>query len=175
MEIDFIRPLLAAGVAALVTYALSRAARPDARTHEGWHFVEYGRGYKLVAGAFVPLCAFVTFAALQAAEDQRGIAAIVTVVFWAATLVLIAEVFFTRVMYNENEVRAKSAFKRERIMAWDDIALIGYEPRRQSYYLESAEGRKLWISPFFDGTRALIQAAVKKLGITPENTPPDAP
>ncbi len=163
MPIDWLRPLIAGIVAALVVGMLTRSISSHARERDGWRIVGYGRGYRLLAALFVPFCVFVTFAALQAREDQRALAAIVTTAFWAATVILFVEVYFTEIRYNTAEVRVKSVFKRERIVAWDDISGLGHAPRRQSYFLETRNGQTIWVSPLFDGTESLLREAVRQL------------
>lgn len=163
MPLDWLRPLIAGLVAMIVVGLLTRSISQKPREREGWHIVGYGRGYRLLAVLFVPFCAFVTFTAIQASDDQRAIAAIVTTAFWAATVMLFAEVYFTEIRYNAAEIRVKSVFKRERIIAWDDIMGLGHAPRRQSYFLETRSGQNIWVSPLFDGTETLLREAARQL------------
>jgi len=163
MPLDWFRPLIAGLVAVVVVGLLTRTIARQPHEQEGWHVVGYGRGYRLLAALFVPFCVFVTFAALQASDTQRAIAAIVTTAFWAATVILFVEVYFTEIRYNMTEIRVKSVFKPVRVVAWDDIMGLGRFPRRQSYFLETRSGQNIWVSPLYNGAEALLKEAARQI------------
>jgi hypothetical protein len=156
-------PVISGLVAALVVYLLSNAVKgePEQRGSRNW--VEYGVGYKSLSLAFFPASAFVTYAALQASPDQKTLALIIAALFWAATLYLAYEFFFVHLSYNDEFVYHRTPLRGQRRIPWNAVNDVRYSAATQSFTLKTYGYGDVSISPYTNGSKALVQRARARL------------
>jgi hypothetical protein len=150
-------PILSGLVAGLVVYLLSKTVRSDPQSRENRYWVEYGPGYKILAGVFFPLSAFVTYAALQASPDQTMLALVIAGCFWLGTLYLAYEFFFVHLSYDDEFIYHQTPLRRARKIPWRAVKHMRYSPLTQAFSLITDGYGRVTISPMADGSRALIE------------------
>lgn len=154
---DVWRPVLSGLVGALVVYLLFRLARPVARTQGDRKILEYGRGLKLLAVFFVPVSAFVAYAAAHAGPSQALMAALVALFFVLATLYLLYEAFFVKLGYDQRFIYHYTPLRGERTVPWESVTEAGYSPLCQAHFLATRTQGKIWFSPWLNGFTEFVE------------------
>ncbi len=154
-------PLLSGLVAAGVVYLLSATVRRESRQHQGRHWVEYGRGSRLLAAIAFPFSAFVTYAALQSSPDQRILALTIAALFWLGTLYLAYEFFFVHLSYDEQFIYHQSLLRGRRQIPWESVTSISYSPLTQAFTIKTADDGTVSVSPMANGSQAFVERVSK--------------
>jgi hypothetical protein len=158
-------PVISGLVAALVVYVLSRFVRREPNRRGSRHWVEYGAAYKLLSAAFFPLSAFVTYAALQASPDQKTIAGLIAIGFWIGTMYLAYEFFFVNLSYDDDFIYHQTPLRGQREIPWNSLNDVRYSPTMQSFTLVTDGYGNISVSPFANGSQALIERVSKQIEI----------
>jgi hypothetical protein len=153
-----IRPVLAGLVAGVVVYLLSRTARETPRQQFGRNWVEYSTGYKFLSGAFFPLSAFVTYGATQASPDQKTLAGLIALAFWAGTLYLAYEICFVSLSYDDTFIYHQSPLRGSRKIPMNAVTDMQYSPLTQAFRLITDSHGDISVSPMANGAKALLEA-----------------
>jgi small-conductance mechanosensitive channel len=154
---DWWRPVISGLVGALVVYLLFRLARPVARTEGDRKILEYGRGFRLLAVVFVPVSAFVAYAAAHARPSQSLVAALVALFFVLATAYLLYEAFYVKLGYDQRFIYHYTPLRGERRVPWESVTEAGYSPLFQAHYLATRTQGKIWFSPWLNGFPEFVE------------------
>lgn len=152
-------PIISGLTAALVVYLLSKTVREGPKQRGSRNWVAYGPSYKILSVAFFPLSAFVAYAALQAAPDQKSLALVIAASFGAGTLYLAYEFFFVRLSYDDHFIYHWTPLRRQRQIPWSAVKDLHYSSLTQTFSLKTDGLGDISVSPFADGSLALVERA----------------
>lgn len=150
-------PLVSGLVAAFAVYELSKTVQRDTRQSAGRHWVEYGKGYRLVSAVAFPLSAFVTYAALQSSPDQRTLALVIAGLFWLGTVYLAYEFFFVHLSCDDQFIYHQTPLRGRQQIPWEAVTGITYSPVTQAFTVTTNGCGNLAISPLADGSQAFVE------------------
>ena len=121
--------------------------------------VRYGRGARwvIVVVAAIPLV--ITVAEYFDRSEDRGVLYVFLLMAIILGPYLLCEGFRTRFEYDNDQLRATTAFKNQRSFAWTEIADISYSSWTSTYVLKMRNGSKLAISEYLSGSEVLMDFA----------------
>lgn len=128
--------------------------------------VYYGKGYKALSVMMGLFALFVTYAASQATEDQKIIAALVALFFVLGSAFLIYQAFFVYFSYDDTCLYFS---KKQRRVFWINLIEMGYMEFLDMNYLRFEDFGRIWISPYMQGIDALtafLETKTKEIDAT---------
>lgn len=155
--LDWLRPVISGLIGALVIWLLVWLT-PKESLHEGSvRHMPYGLPGKVLTIFFIPLTAFILYAALHASDDQKILALLLAAFFIAGTIFSLYHVFFTHLSYDDDYLYYQSPLAGNKKVPWTNLRDVGYSRILQSDFLVLDGIGRIWCSDMRRGTEELAE------------------
>lgn len=152
---DWLRPVISGLIGGLVVWLLVELT-PKESLHEGSiRHMPYGLPGKMLAIFFIPLTAFVAYAALHASDDQKILALLLTAFFIAGTVFSLYQAFFTHLSYDDDYLYYQSPLAGNKKVPWTNLQDVGYSEILQTNFIVLDGIGRIWCSDMRRGNEEL--------------------
>jgi hypothetical protein len=160
---DLMRSVMSGLIATVVVLFLMRSGTKRAQRFGDRRILTYSTGFRLFAVAFVPISAFVAYAATQARPSQLIIALSVATGFLLGTGYLVYQAFMVRFSYDDDKIYYSSPMAGTHVIPWSDVREVGYSHFLQCDYIVTAQVSRIWCSKMLQGYEELGEFLGEKL------------
>ena len=123
----------------------------------------YSTGFRLFAVVFVPIAAFVAYAATQARPSQQIMALCVATGFLLGTAYLVYQAFMVRFSYDNDKIYYSSPMAGTHEIPWSDVREVGFSHFLQCDYIVTPQVSRIWCSNLLQGHEELGEFIGQKL------------
>jgi hypothetical protein len=139
---------------------------PRARQSEGAFLVEYGRSFKIVAGAaWLIAVAIAVICFLPSTGIEPRATYFIAGGFFVLALFLHSEFFFIRITYSIAGVKVNSRWGGHRRIAWPEIDSVSFSKTSQNYVVKLYSGEKFTFNYFMSGYQSLLEAMQERVEV----------
>jgi enamine deaminase RidA (YjgF/YER057c/UK114 family) len=155
-----------------------RAVRPESTEVDGQHVLSYRRPVKAIVIVFWLWWVGFVGAALFAPTNERIVSAVVVLGFLLLVLSLHLEFFGVRIAFDETGIRARSPWRRKRVIPWSAVTNVWDSPMLRWYVVETTDFGQVRLHDWLSGTDTLL-SELERRGVLvvrrPDGWPPLGP
>ena len=107
-------------------------------------------------------CLFSIYAARQASDDQFVIACCVVSGFVATTLILLLEIYFVKILFDDEFIYTFSAWRPARKIPWTDVSGYAYSHFNKWHILQTTAHGRIRLSILLSGLGTFAQELEKR-------------
>lgn len=160
--LDWIRPVVSGLIGAGVVWIMVALTKSSGRRVGERRYLEYSRGFKVLALLLVPISVFIAYAAAHAGRGQKALAFLIAVASVVGATFSVYQAFFVKFSYDDDFIYYKTPLAGERRARWAELNDVGYSGLLQSDYIVVKGIGRIWCSNMLNGYAELGEFLEKK-------------
>lgn len=146
---------------ALLTWIVSRTDK-NAAVAGDKKLLRYGTSMRMVGWILVAACLFFICAGYHASADQFTTACCVVAGFIVTTLILLLEIYFVRILFDDEFIYTYSAWRPARKIPWSAISGYAYSHFNKWHIMETNGHGRIRLSILLSGLGTFAQELEKR-------------
>lgn len=153
----------AGGIALAVLLNLLGLGHREPRLQDGRQVLYFGVAARVIVVGGLLLGVAMPWLVQFVPPRQQWAAWAFVAVFLLTAFAAVYVAFFVRISFDARGIDYRSPLDGARLVAWTDLRSAGWAHLMHMAYLVPARGRRLWLSPWMNGHRALVEEVERVL------------